>query len=361
MEQNEWQGGEQVVAERKITEESVLDYVGEQRSESFWTKAHFHLFNFSLAVTLIVLLAPLFLSLALLQKIYLKGPLFYKGVRLGRNKREFIMYKFRTLPLNAQQQLGSELLNDKHQMLTPYTRLMRDSRLDELPQLLNIALRDMDFIGPRPVRPEVYEKKCRQIKNYGLRFSVKPGLIGYAQLFTPHGAPKRLRAKLDNQFVVRNRNFGKELQVISFTVYVLTRNILQRCRLLLQTFIKIRLLGVYDEKRLFARIQISNAYATVETTDSADEKMHIVDINDCYFKVLTSSDLSTHADPLLICITCFRGGKLKRKRAYCNARIYKCLPVYGKPELKLFVIEYEAANDFSQYIIDQYFLRKSIA
>lgn len=332
-----------------------------QRDESLLVRGLFHLFNIVLAAIVMLLLSPVYLALVLLMKSRGQGPVWYKGVRLGRHKKEFIMYKFRTLPVDTQQQLGSELLSEKHQLLTPLTRLLRDTRLDELPQLLNVLKRDMDFIGPRPVRPEVYEQKCRWIINYELRFRVRPGLIGYSQLFTPHGAPKRLRAHLDNQLVIQNRDFIQELKTIFFAFYVLGRSTIRRAVTLALTLIKIRLLKGYTERRLYERVKLRNAYACVVDADKTLEKIRIVDINEYYLKVLSDRQLPEQLDPLSLRITCERGVKLKRKRAYCSARLFKKLPIYGNPDLTFYIFEYQATSEMSQYVVDQYFLRKSIA
>ena len=104
------------------------------------------------------------------------------------------MYKFRTLPVGAQKKIGSKLLSFRHCKLPFFSKFLRDTRLDELPQLFNIMKGEMDFLGPRPLRPEIYDHMCKGITNYDLRFNVRPGLVGYSQLFTPHSSPKRIRA-----------------------------------------------------------------------------------------------------------------------------------------------------------------------
>src|SRR4030042_5740158 len=152
-------------------------------------------FNSLLSLVLIIFSLPLMVIIALIVKIKDGGPVLYKGVRLGINKTPFIMYKFRTLSKDADKIIGAELLTAEiastKKLVTHFGKYLRDTRLDELPQLFNILKGDMDFVGPRPERPEIYENICSHIRNYDRRFAVKPGLIGYAQLFTPPMTPKR--------------------------------------------------------------------------------------------------------------------------------------------------------------------------
>jgi lipopolysaccharide/colanic/teichoic acid biosynthesis glycosyltransferase len=92
-------------------------------------------------------------------------PIIYKGKRLGLNKKIFYMYKFRTLPTGLDKKLGSELFSRTSIKIPFFAKFLRETRLDELPQLFNILKRDMDFLGPRPLRPEIYEKWKGQIPN----------------------------------------------------------------------------------------------------------------------------------------------------------------------------------------------------
>ena len=147
------------------------------------------LFNKITAAILILLSLPVFIIAPIIIKLVDKGPAFYAGSRLGKNKKEFIMYKFRTLAVNAEAQIGASLVSTSNLKLeTPIGKFLRETRLDELPQLINVLKGDMDIIGPRPERQVVYDEMCKQIPWYDKRFAVRPGVIGYSQLFTPHSA-----------------------------------------------------------------------------------------------------------------------------------------------------------------------------
>lgn len=147
------------------------------------------LFNKILASLFLIIGLPVFLIIALIIKLKYGGPVFYKGIRLGMHKKPYVMYKFRTLPVGAQAILGAKEFSLKEFRLPWFSRFLRDSRLDELPQLFNILKGEMDFLGPRPLRPEIYEAYCKHIPNYDVRFLVRPGLIGFSQLCTPPQCP----------------------------------------------------------------------------------------------------------------------------------------------------------------------------
>ena len=155
--------------------------------------------------------------------VFLGSPVIYKGTLLGLHKQEFTMYKFRTLPVDARKSIGSDLLSYKHNMLNPFTKFMRDTRLDELPQLVNIIKGDMNFVGPRPIRPEVYEKVAHSIPDFDIRFEVKPGMIGISQLFTPHSSPKRIRSLIDNHLVNKTQNIFWVLGLVIYTIGVVIK------------------------------------------------------------------------------------------------------------------------------------------
>ena len=165
------------------------------------------LFNVSLALFFITIGAPVFIVLSLAVILADGFPVFYQGARMGQNKKSYEMFKFRTLIVNAEAKIGAQVLSEKMAMNQSlehrFGRFLRNSRLDELPQLFNIVRGEMNFVGPRPVRQLIYQRVSREIPGYDRRFKVKPGLLGVAQVFTPHSTPKRLRAKMDYIFVAR--------------------------------------------------------------------------------------------------------------------------------------------------------------
>ena len=170
-----------------------------------------------IALLLLVVTLPLWAVVGALVWISDGRPIFYRGTRLGRERRPFTIWKFRTLRCGAQQVIGSRLLADRHGLTIRGGRVLRACRLDELPQLLNIVRGEMNFWGPRPERPEVYEAKCREIPGYEQRFRVAPGLVGLSQLFTPHNTPKALRVRLDNAMLRRAPSLARQVRIVAYT------------------------------------------------------------------------------------------------------------------------------------------------
>jgi lipopolysaccharide/colanic/teichoic acid biosynthesis glycosyltransferase len=136
----------------------------------------------TLAGLALVFLSPLFLLLALAVRLTSPGPMLYRGARVGKDGKIFFIYKFRTLLDGAEKKIGARLLNEKDgDLYTPIGRFLKRSKLDELPQLLNVLKGDMCFVGPRPIRPIFLQQFLAEIPSYGERFRTKPGMTGLAQ------------------------------------------------------------------------------------------------------------------------------------------------------------------------------------
>ena len=138
---------------------------------------------FDIAASLVlgaVLLLPVLL-IALLIRLDSPGPALHRQERLGRGGKPFIMYKFRSMYVNAEEN-GPQWADRTDWRCTPFGRFLRKSRLDELPQLLNILRGDMSFVGPRPERAFFYDQFEQYIHGFRNRLAVRPGLTGYAQV-----------------------------------------------------------------------------------------------------------------------------------------------------------------------------------
>ena len=323
-------------------------------------------FSVVLAGTLLLLGLPLFLLIALIIKIFDPGPVFYRGERLGRHKRVFLMYKFRTLPVNAQGVLGPHLLPADSGMVTPFAKLLRDTRLDELPQLLNVLKGDMDFVGPRPERPEIYETQGRELRNYDIRFRVKPGLIGYSQLFTPHGAPKRMRVLIDNQFVMRRRSRLWDLVMIGYTIWVVARTVAVRgVKLLVEDVFRKEVRHDYVEKRRQERVQAEGVRVGVRRDPSRGGRVVaegvLGDISSGYLRILTNDVLGDGELQLVLTRDFRRLGCLKRKTARCRATVFRGFASRDGSHAREYVLRYEALSPLNAYALDQYFFVRSLA
>jgi lipopolysaccharide/colanic/teichoic acid biosynthesis glycosyltransferase len=138
-----------------------------------------------LAAAALAALAPV-LALCGLAVLASGRPVLYRGARVGRAGTVFSMYKFRTLRPDAEarlaQFLGEELTQLTERELTGVGRLLRATKLDELPQLYNVVRGDMSLVGPRPIRPLFFVGLCEEIPAYWQRLVVRPGITGLAQL-----------------------------------------------------------------------------------------------------------------------------------------------------------------------------------
>jgi lipopolysaccharide/colanic/teichoic acid biosynthesis glycosyltransferase len=338
--------------------------------------------NSLLAFFLLLYSFPLLLIIIVLIKLEGIGPVFYRGVRLGKDKKRFTIFKFRTLDPDAQRILGAELHNSKHKLATTYGLFLRYSRLDELPQLCNILKGDMNFIGPRPVRPEVYRTHCMNIVDYDKRFAVKPGLVGYSQLFTPHGSPKRIRAIIDNRIIAKKKNVLSGILIIVITALSVVKITLHQIFILMKRMLNHRIMKRYREKRAFERqilrdakvyigemlsendLQKSNRrlVKTVYRNDRVLERAKLVNINE--EAILILSDVNLKKD---IFIFKFErelksrfSQRVKVKSALCMGQIYrKCETV--NPSYKYsYVIKYTPVSPLNYYMLYQYFLKQSI-
>ena len=172
------------------------------------------LFSF---VALIVLSVPM-LIIALVVFINSEGPAFYKQERVGLNGKSFILYKFRSMRMDAESH-GAQWAVDDDPRVTNVGRFMRMTRLDELPQLINILKGDMSFVGPRPERPIFYEQFAEYIDGFDERIKVVPGLTGLAQISGGYNLKPEEKVGYDIEYI-ENRSWWLDLKLIFKTVAV---------------------------------------------------------------------------------------------------------------------------------------------
>ena len=150
------------------------------------------------AIIGLILLSPLFLVVAILIKLDSKGPVFFSQERVGKTGRIFRIHKFRTMVQDAEQKTGPAWARKDDPRITAVGRVLRKSKIDELPQLFNIIKGDMSLVGPRPERPCFVQKFSKIVPGYERRHDVIPGITGPAQLrngydSTPNDIYRKLR------------------------------------------------------------------------------------------------------------------------------------------------------------------------
>lgn len=176
--------------------------------------------SFSLVVLPFALFLVVLGSIAILATQGSK--VFFTQTRVGRDGKEFTLYKLRTLKLNATNDLSGMRKQDPDIIWVGW--FLRAWRIDELPQIFNILKGDMSWVGPRPERPHIVAKCIEEIPDYGKRHQVLPGITGWAQIHDPNATPEENENKLvyDLEYV-HQASFSKDLKILFTTVFVILR------------------------------------------------------------------------------------------------------------------------------------------
>jgi len=161
--------------------------------------------------------APFMIISAAAVKLYDGGPVFYKQKRLTRDGKEFFVYKFRSMIVDAEKNGVPQLCSDEDDRITPVGKILRKFRLDELPQLLNILKGEMSVVGPRPERPELSEEYKKEMPEFEFRLKVKAGLTGYAQVIGVYDTSPYDKLKMDLMYI-ENYSLRMDLQIILMTL-----------------------------------------------------------------------------------------------------------------------------------------------
>ncbi len=174
-------------------------------------------------ISLILLLVAI--PLLILVHIFTdRGALIYKQRRIGKDGKEFWIYKFRTMVTDAEKN-GAVFAQQKDPRITKLGKFMRKTRIDELPQVWNILRGEMSFIGPRPERPEFVQELEKAMPFYNLRHLVKPGLTGWAQINFPYAGTieENLKKLQYDLYYVKNRSFLLDLSILLKTINIVLR------------------------------------------------------------------------------------------------------------------------------------------
>jgi len=174
--------------------------------------------DYFLAVAGFIVLMPVFITVAVLIKFDSKGPVVYTQVRVGRNGRNFNIYKFRTMVQNAEAETGPVISSNEDSRVTKIGRILRKLHIDEFPQLINVLKGEMSFVGPRPERPHFVERFCKRLPVYSKRFLVKPGITGLAQVHGRYDSNFEHKLRYDLAYI-NNMNFLLDIKIIILTIY----------------------------------------------------------------------------------------------------------------------------------------------
>ena len=179
-------------------------------------------FDVLVSTVLVVLTLPLMLATALAIRLESPGPVIYRQERVGRGGRRFVCFKFRSMRADAEGDGVARWAIQSDPRVTRVGRFIRKTRIDELPQLINVLRGEMSFVGPRPERPGFVNELKQTIPYYDLRHSVKPGITGWAQVRYSYGASvEDARKKLQfDLYYVKNHSLFLDLLILVETVRV---------------------------------------------------------------------------------------------------------------------------------------------
>ena len=188
-----------------------------------WQRVVKEIMDVMVSLILLIVAMPVMIAVALAIVIDSKGPIFYKQLRMGKGRKEFTLIKFRSMVDKAESQTGAVWAGKNDPRITKVGRFIRNLRLDELPQFINVLKGEMSLVGPRPERPVFVNQFIDEIPFYGRRLNVKPGITGWAQVKHKYDESiddvrKKLRYDL---FYLENMSLRLDLKILMATIWVM--------------------------------------------------------------------------------------------------------------------------------------------
>lgn len=168
----------------------------------------------------LIVASPIMLVVAILIKLYDKGPVLYKQTRLTIDGKTFGLYKFRSMVVDAESDGVARLAKQNDDRITPIGKIIRRYRIDELPQLINIIKGEMSIVGPRAERPEIAEQYEKDIPEFKYRLKVKAGLTGYAQVLGRYNTSPYDKLMWDMMYI-EGYSLFMDLKIIMMTIKIL--------------------------------------------------------------------------------------------------------------------------------------------
>jgi exopolysaccharide biosynthesis polyprenyl glycosylphosphotransferase len=185
-----------------------------------WEKGTKRIFDLVFSILILLVTAPILLVVALLIRVTSPGPAIFAQERVGRFGKPYTMYKFRTMKQNAEKETGPVWAKENDPRITPLGKWLRKTRIDELPQLLNVIKGEMSFVGPRPERAHFVEQFKKEIPLYARRLNVRPGITGWAQVKWKYDASLedvKEKTKYD-LFYVENMSLRMDFKILFNTL-----------------------------------------------------------------------------------------------------------------------------------------------
>lgn len=178
------------------------------------------IFDITVSFLGLIIVSPVLIIVAILIKLTSKGPALYKQERRTQDNKSFMLLKFRTMRVNAEADTGPVLSVENDPRVTPIGRILRKTRIDELPQLINVLKGEMSLVGPRPERPFFVKQFINDLPEYSYRFAVKSGITGYAQIFGNYSTSPEDKLRYDLMYI-RNYSLLLDIKLILQTFRVL--------------------------------------------------------------------------------------------------------------------------------------------
>ena len=187
-----------------------------------WEAQIKRLIDITFSSVILVLGAPVWFTVAAIIKLTSPGPAIYKQERIGQNGKPFVMLKFRSMSQDAEKHSGPQWASAKDPRITPVGRFIRKTRLDEIPQLINVLKGEMSFVGPRPERAFFIEQLKEEIPWYMRRLKMKPGVTGWAQIKHKYDSSiEDVKQKvLYDLYYFENMSLALDLKIILRTLLV---------------------------------------------------------------------------------------------------------------------------------------------
>ncbi len=175
------------------------------------------------ASLILIVLLPFLLLAALAIKLDSRGPVLFAQERVGENEKPFTLYKFRSMRVDAEKESGPVWATENDSRVTRVGKIIRKLRIDELPQLWNIFIGNMSFVGPRPEREFFVKQLKKKIPYYSERASVKPGVTGWAQVKYPYGASEKdaLEKLKYDLYYIKNMSIVIDTMVLFHTMKIM--------------------------------------------------------------------------------------------------------------------------------------------